>query len=408
MCILIVTPYYLPDGGPSAPLYTMLSEGLAGKRHDVTVISAVPHYPSGGVHPDYQNRWVKKKLENGVNILRVPVPSMKRSNLFLRLLQLLIYQLWATVVGLPRDYEVVVFSNPFFMVGLPFFFLAVMRHKPVIYSVHDIYPDVGIRLRIFRHRLVISAVTKMEKFCLDRATYVRILSESFVPAMRRLGVPESKMVLIYDWVDTDLIKPLTRSNAFASEHDLLDKFVVLYAGNLGLSQSLEHVLTAAKLLANHQDIIFLFVGDGVGRASLLSDAEQCNLTNVKFLPFQPRSRLPEVLATADVSLVSLQKGVGMQSLPSKSFSILASGRPLVASLDEGSDSWNLIMRSQAGLCVPPEDPDRLADAILKLKQDPALRRQLGQNGRAYALQNHSPEAAVQQFERLLEAVQAAK
>ena len=108
-----------------------------------------------------------------------------------------------------------------------------------------------------------------------------------------------------------------------------------------------------------------------------------------------------MLATADVSLVVLKKGIGFRSLPSKSYSILASGRPIVASVDEGSDSWKLIERCGGGICVPPEDPDRLTEAILRLKSDPVLRRELGVQGREYAERHHSPQAAAALFEKLL-------
>ena len=259
----------------------------------------------------------------------------------------------------------------------------------------------GESLGVFRNRGVVAAVGAWERFCLKRAKKVRILAESFLPGVRALGVPDDKVELIYDWVDTELVRPLPRDNAFAREHDLADKFVVLYAGNTGLSQGLEHVLTVAERLAAQADICFVFVGDGSGKTRLVQDAQSRHLANVMFLPFQPRSRLPEVLATADVSLVPLQHGIGSQSLPSKSFSILASGRPIIASVDEDSDLARLVQRSEAGLCVPPEDPQRLAEAVMRLHGDAELRVRLGENGRIYAERYHSPESAAEHFEQLL-------
>jgi len=381
----------------------MLSENLVQQGHKVTVIAAVPHYPTGQVPLPYQGKLLQRSQENGVEIVRVRVPSVKRANLVKRLLQFICYQIGATAAGLRQQYDVVLVTNPALEIWLPFTLLVTLRHKPAIFSVHDVYPDVGIELGIFRHQIVIKAIAALERFCLRRTMVVRILSESFIPGLLALGVPESKMVLIYDWVDTDLIRPLPRDNAFAQEHKLLNQFVVLYAGNIGLSQGLEHVLTAAELLAKHSDIRFVFVGDGAGREGLTAKAKQRKLTNVQFLPFQPRARLPEVLATADVSLVPLKRGMGLGSLPSKSFSILASGRPLVVSVDENSDAWNLIKRADAGLCVPPENPESLAEAILTLKQNETLRKQLGRNGRNWAERNHSPRSAAEQFEKLLSA-----
>jgi colanic acid biosynthesis glycosyl transferase WcaI len=216
------------------------------------------------------------------------------------------------------------------------------------------------------------------------------------------------MTLVYDWVDTDLVRPMPHDNAFAQEHNLAGKFVVLYAGNLGLSQGLEHVFTAAEQLVDQHDLRFVFVGDGAGRERLMAQAEQRRLTNVQFLPFQPRDRLPEVLASADVSLAILRRGIGRGSLPSKIFSVMASGRPLITSVDEGSETWNLVKRAEAGLCVPPENPSELGKAILALKEDKDLRERLGHNGRIWAEQHHSPQSATEQFEKLLLAAISSK
>jgi colanic acid biosynthesis glycosyl transferase WcaI len=209
------------------------------------------------------------------------------------------------------------------------------------------------------------------------------------------------MTLVYDWVDTGLIRLLPRNNAFAQEHNLTNRFVVLYAGNLGLSQGLELVLTAAEQLAGHHDLQFVFVGDGTGREQLQAQAGRRRLANVQFLPFQPRDRLPEVLASADVSLVILRRGIGAGSLPSKTFSVMASGRPLITSVDEGSETWNLVKCAEAGMYVPPENPSELVKAILTLKQDKDLRERLGHNGRIWAERHHSPQSAAEQFEKLL-------
>ncbi len=406
MRILVVALMYMPDGGAGAPLYGMLCEGLAQRGHEVTVITTVPHYPTGRVPEAYRGRWLQRSRENGVDVVRVLIPSVDRTDLKQRLLQFLCFQLGALVAGRNQHYDAAFFGNPALEVWLPFAWLTGLGRKPAIFSVHDVYPDVGVTLGIFRHKAVVAAVGALERFCLDKARLVRVLSESFIRPLSLLGVPEAKMRLIYDWVDTDLIKPLPRENAFSREHGLNDSFVVLYAGNIGFSQGLEHVLTTARLLRNQPDIKIVLVGEGAAKDRLMAQASQGQLGNIFFLPFQPRARLPEVLASADVSLVTLQKKIGEASLPSKSFSILASGRPLIACVEEGSDLWRLVERSGAGIGVPPEDPAALAQAIVELKNNPARREQMGARGRAYALAHHSPQAAAEQVERLLAAAAA--
>ncbi|MEM5775253.1 MAG: glycosyltransferase family 4 protein, partial [Anaerolineaceae bacterium] len=231
-----------------------------------------------------------------------------------------------------------------------------------------------------------------------------ILSESFRPVMNRMGVKNEKMVLIYDWVDTSLIRPNPGKNGFAAENRLDGKFVVMYAGNVGLSQGLEHVLTAAGMLRDHRDIQFVIIGEGAARKDLIRQAQEEALTNVSFIPFQPREKLSEVLGTADISLVTLRTGVGATALPSKTYSIFASGRPILASVDNGCETADLIHQSQAGICIPPEEPDELVNTILYLKNHPELRENMGRNGRKWAEEHHSPQSAAQKIANLSERV----
>ena len=401
MRLLMIVPYYEPDLGPSAPLFTLLSQELVNRGHQVVVITTVPHYPTGYVTAEYQGKLIYHSSSNCVEVHRVSVPSVSRANLAKRLLQFFCYQIGATLVGIGQKYDAVLVANPALWVWLPFFFHVYLRRKPAIFSIHDVFPDVGINLGIFRSKPVIWVVAWLERFCLSNAKFVRILSDSFKPGLRALGVPDEKLALIYDWVDIDLIQPINLCNRFAEENQLCDKFVILYAGNIGFSQGLENVLFAAKWLAEQDHLVeFVFVGEGAERQQLMAQAAQLQLANVRFLPFQPRERLSEVLATANIALVPLRTGIGFGSLPSKTYSILASGRPLLASVDAGTEIRQLIEEAEAGFCVPPEDAVALANAILALKNDPELCQILGRNGRHWAELHHSPKAAAKRFEDL--------
>ena len=401
MNILIIAPYYTPDLGPSAPLFSMLSKALLQRGHQVTVVAMVPHYPSGQVLPAYRGKWIQKTVEQGVKVVRIGIPSIDRKKLSKRLVQFAYYQIGATLASFNQKFDAAIITAPFVTSLLPFIRHGIMRHKPIIMSIHDVYPDVGIKLGVFKHKLLIATVGWLESFCLKHSTCVRILSDSFRPGVRALGVPDNKITIIYDWVDTELIQPFPKDNAFSRENHLSDKFVVLYAGNIGLSQGLEHILAAAELLSDQDNMRFVFVGDGAGKEYLQTQSRHRKLSNVQFIPFQPRERLPEVLASADISLIILRRGIGFDSLPSKTYSIMASGRPIVVSIDEESETWKLINKADAGVWVPPENPSRLADAILTLKQDTNLSKHLGHNGRIWAEQNHSPQNAAAQFEMLI-------
>lgn len=401
MQILLFSLYYHPDGGPAAPLFTMLSEALVQRGHKVTVITTVPHYPSGKVSAAFKGWSVRKSVEHGVYVIRLPVPSVDRKNMAARLLQFVVYQILSTMYSLQLDFDVFVGPNPALEIWLPFMINAVLRRKPGVYSVHEIYPDVGIKLGIFKGKFSIGMITRSEKNCLSHARKVRVLSSSFIQRIQSFGVPESKIKLVHDWVEVTDIKPLPRNNSFSSEYFLNETFNVVYGGNMGVVQGLETVLESAALLQQEKKIRFVFVGDGAAKLGLIEKANQQRLSNVVFIPYQPREKMQEVWASADTALVVLSKGTGFGALPSKTFSVMANRRPLLVSVDVDSETWNLVQRAEAGLCVPPGDPAKLAEAVLTLSHDKDLRERLGSNGRRWAEQYHSPLSAAEQFEKLL-------
>jgi colanic acid biosynthesis glycosyl transferase WcaI len=399
--ILVIVTFYAPDWGAAALLYTMLCENLVRLGHRVTVLCTVPHYPSGQVQPEFRGRLFSRELRNGVEVIRVWVPSGDRAQLFHRLLTFVVYQLLGTAAGIVQSYDVVLGGNPALEVFLPFQVLTVLRRKPAVFTVHDLYPDVGVKLGIFRHRPVVWLIRLLEDLCLKASDYVRVVSEGFAPSLTARGIPASRIKLTFDFTDTDFIKPEPRSNQFAREWGLDQHFVVQYAGNIGFSQGLESVVETARALQVERKILFAFIGDGASRKTLEEAVRREGPENVRFIPFQPRERLPHVLASTDVALISLKRGLSADSVPGKFYSILASGRPLIASVDSSSDTSRLLERANCGICVPPEDPSALKDAILALYRNEGLRLRLGRNGRDYVVANHSCTAAAKQLSNLL-------
>jgi len=379
----------------------MLSEDLVRLGHQVSVIAALPHYPSGRVASEFRGRWLHREVRGGVDVTRVWVPSLNRARLGQRMLAFLCYQLMAATVGWRHRYDVMLVTNPALETALPFFALGVLRRKPVLFSVHEIYPEVGIELGVFGAGLTARAVRWLEDFCLGQAQCIRVLSAGFRRVLLARGVLDQKMAVVGDWLDTDVVRPLPRVNSFSREHGLNDAFVAMYAGNLGLSQGLEQLLAAAALLANNATVRFVVVGDGAAKEHLQRRAASEGLSNLVFLPLQPVESLPEVLATADVSIVVLKRGMARHSVPSKCYSIMASGRPLVAVVDPESDTWRTVREADCGLCVEPENPRALANAILTLAHDPDARARFAANGRAYVVERHSRMSAARRIAGLL-------
>jgi colanic acid biosynthesis glycosyl transferase WcaI len=307
----------------------------------------------------------------------------------------------ATVVALGRRQDVLFVSSPALETYIPFFVLSLLLRQPAVYSMHEIYPDIGVKLGYFRHRPVIRVLDWMERWCCRKARYVRALSEGYKRQLEAKGVPRSKLAVICDWIDTDLLRPMPRRNVFSAQWNLDYSFVVMYAGNLGSTQGLEQVVETARWLADEPSIRFVFVGDGSVKHSLQELVKRAGINNVQFIPFQPRASLSLVLASADVLLNTVKKGFGADTVPSKVYSIMASARPVIATIDSGTDTWDLIQRAECGVSVEPDNPRALVRAILELYRDEKLRGRLGANGRAYVAQHHSKESACREFYQLL-------
>jgi len=199
------------------------------------------------------------------------------------------------------------------------------------------------------------------------------------------GAAPEKTVIIPDWADTTAIAPRPKQNAFAAAHGLADKFVVMHSGNIGLSQSLDTVIEAAALLRDVPDIHIVFQGEGVKKADLQARVGALGLSNVTFLPFQPKETLGESFAAADVFIVSLQRGLAGYIVPSKLYGILAAGRPFVAAVEAGCEVASIARAQACGLVAEPGDARALADQILAFYRDREMTSRCGANARTAGL-----------------------
>jgi colanic acid biosynthesis glycosyl transferase WcaI len=209
---------------------------------------------------------------------------------------------------------------------------------------------------------------------------------------------QAKVAVIPNFVDTAAVVPSDRENAYRADFGLTGKRVVMYAGNVGLSQSLQLMLDAAVVLRDEPDLVFVINGGGTARPELEQRAR--GLANVRFIDMQPRRRLPEVLAAADLHVVPLKTGLARSSVPSKLYSILAAGRPLVASVDPGTEVARTVEAAGAGLAVPPEDAEAFTKAIRRLLDAPAEAEAMGRAGRAFVESWASPAAVAEAYETL--------
>lgn len=406
MQILLLTLYFYPDAGANSAIMTELAEEFAARGHKVTVVTAFPHYAGNVVGSGYKGKIIQREQVGSIDVIRTYLyTSPKKDRFWVRFLNYISFNLLSTLAGIFSGPQDIIFApSPPLTIGLSAFIIGLFKRITYIYNVQDINPDVLIKLGILKNPIGIVVSRWLELFVYRHANHITVLSEGFRKNLLKKQVPKEKLTVIPNFIDIDFIRPLERQNSFRDKFGLRDKFVVLYAGNLGHSQNLEHVLECASMIIGQDDIRFLIVGNGSCKPSLLETAKILKVENVLFLPFQPRQDVPQIYASADISLITLKKGIALDSVPSKAYTIMASGRPVIAAVDSGSDVWNLIKDADCGLCVPPESPEALLTAINELFENVDLRNLLSRNGRMYVEKHYTREIVASQYNQLLEKI----
>jgi colanic acid biosynthesis glycosyl transferase WcaI len=408
MRILIYSYNYYPEPIGIAPLMTELAEGLVRRGHQVRVVTAMPNYPERRIYESYRGKGYLKEYRNGVQIQRSYIWTRPQPNLLDRLLldaSFIVTSFLPALTGWRPD--VILATSPSLPVCVPTAFLGWLYRCPVVLNLQDILPEAAIHVGLLKNKLLIHLFTALEKFAYHTATKISVIADGFVDDLHSKGVVDSKIEQIPNWVDINFIRPLPKeNNAFRAAHNLNGKFVVLYSGNIGLTQGLETVIKAASSLRHIPDITFAIAGETSCLQRLQVACLEYGADNVLLLPFQPREQLPEMLAAADVSLVVQKKNVISFNMPSKIQVLLASGRALVASVPENGTAAKAIRQSGGGVIVPPEDHKALSQAILDLYKHPKKVKTLGYNSRQYAVEQYAFEQALNQYESLFYSVTA--
>jgi colanic acid biosynthesis glycosyl transferase WcaI len=412
--LLVLCPHYAPDTAPTGEVMTSIATELVARGHELHVLTSLPWYEHHRIEPGWEGRLVRHEDTAWGRITRVhPFPTDKR-NIPARAAAFAGFTVLSTALALrgrphARPDAVLAMSPPLTLGGAGW--LAARRWRvPFVFNIQDVFPDVAVELGAISNPQVIRLASWLERWTYRHSDAVTVLSEDLRDNLvgKITGtVPDAydRIRVIPNFVDTDRIRPADpEAGGYRREHGLEGRRVVMYAGNVGLSQSLDLVLDAARKLADRTDLVFVVNGGGSGRAALEDAAT--GLDNVRFVDFQPKERLAEVLAAGDIHLVPLRRGLARSSVPSKTYSILAAGRPVLASVDEGTEVARVVSEAGAGLAVPPDDPDAFTHALVTLLDEPERAAAMGRAGRSFVERWASPAAVAAAYEALFEELAA--
>lgn len=402
MQILLYSYNYYPEPIGIAPLMTELAEGLAKKGHDVRVLTAMPWYPESQIHPHYQGKLYCTEERHGVKIYRSFVWARQKRSLINRVLFELSFAILSFWQGIkPWKPDLIFLTVPGLPVCLPASFLSKIYGCPVILNLQDILPDAAVHVGLLTNQKVIKVFEWLEKFAYKNASKISVIADGFTRNLEGKNVDTDKIVEISNWVDIDFIKPLLKTESyFVRENNLQNKFVVLYAGNIALTQPLETLIEAGAKLAHLKDLVIVIVGKQEALARLEKYAEEVNCRNILFKPFQPREKLPEMLAAADIGMVMQKSNVIDFNLPSKIPVLLASGSAIIGSVPSTGTAARAITESGGGVVVPPEDASTLAEKIKELYGDRHKLEIMKKKGREYAEQHYCFKIALDKYESL--------
>jgi glycosyltransferase involved in cell wall biosynthesis len=380
MHILLLNEYYPPDTSATAKMAAQVAETLA-QRHKVTVVAARPSYDPDEFYP-----WalLRSDLCNGVHVERVGSTAYPRHQMRRRVSNYLSYLALAVprVLAIQADVVLAMTDPP--IAGIAGAFVARITHCPFVYSICDLYPEMAVAGNIMKPGIWTHRWEKMHRHALKQAARVIVLGDDMRDRIVAKGVTPQRVTVVRSGASLPSAMPDLGNPSVLKIVDEIRcgfPFVVLHAGNLGFYGAWNTLLGAAELLRN-ENVGFVFVGDGANRAAL--EASASNSSNVRFLPFRPAEQIPHVMMAGDVQVVTIRRGLEGVVVPSKLYSTLAMGRPVLAVTSRSSDAARIVVESGCGLAADPDDPVAVAAAIRELRADPARLALMGRRAREVA------------------------
>jgi glycosyltransferase involved in cell wall biosynthesis len=387
MKFLVLSQYFPPEVGATQVRLASMCRELVRAGHQVEVVTGMPHHPVGKIFPGYRRRFHRREFQGGVRVHRMWLYAASGSG-WRRVLSYLSFALTCLFgVVLAREPDYIFVDSPPLFLGASGWLASVYWKCPLIFNVADLWPDSVLDLGVMKEGVFVKAAFAFERWIYKQSYFINAVTRGIYEVLlNRKNVPSTKILFLPNGVDTTIIQPLPVDEALKKQLGLTDKSVAIYAGNHGYAACAEQILQAAKLLTNHPELHFLFVGDGPDKPRLQRMASDLQLPNTTFLASVPLERLPSYLSIADIALITLRNaGVTRGARPAKTFVMMAAAKPIVLAAE--GEAIELIESSGAGLVVPSGKPQQFAAAILSMHQNAPAARQMGIRGLTYVREN---------------------
>ena len=404
MRILYFSQYFPPEIGATQTRAYEMASRLVKMGHHVTMITEVPNHPKGIIRPEFRGRLFIRENMDGIDVIRVWVKTSTVKNFRNRILFYMSYMINAlisSIIVTRGAFDLIYATSPPLFVGGSALIASILKRKPLVFEVRDLWPESAVALNEISNPRYIALATKLEEKCYRHARKIIVVTNGIYQRLVERGIIENKLVLITNGANVDLFQ--FRQDARSrtrNELGLNNKFVAIYAGIFGIAQGLDTIVKAADRLGDKPEIFFLLIGEGPTKNTILDLISEFRLNNIQVLPEQAREDIPDYLSGSDVAIIPLKKlDIFKGALPSKMFDAWACERPLILSVD--GEARRILDEVRGGVYVPPEDPIKMAEAILNLSYSKINREQMGLTGRAYTIKNYSRAAMADKLESVL-------
>lgn len=400
MKIQVLCPHFEPDSAPTGEFMSAIVNNLGEMGHELHVVTALPWYRHHAIEPGWEGRMIQTEERSWGRIARVnPFPTDK-TNIAARAVAFGAFTGIGLVSAVTDSFspDVVFAMSPPLSLGVAGWLAAKRRGVPFVFNIQDVFPDVAIETGTISNERVIAAAKKLEKLVYDKADVVTVLSEEMQRNVE--GKTTSRTEIIPNFVDITTFEPQPKENSYREEFGLTGKRVVMYCGNVGFSQSIELLADAARQMADVRDLVFVVNGGGSAIGEVRRRAK--GLDNFRIIPYQPVERVPEVLASADLHVIPLRQGLAWSSVPSKLYKILAVERPVIASVDEGTEVGRVVVDAGAGHSVPPDTPGPLVESLRTILSSDEEMAEMGRRGRKWVEEWMTPRRAAEAYEAVFE------
>lgn len=402
MNILFIHQHFAPETVGTSTRAVEIVDDLLKRGHQVTVVTGIPSHPSTIRNGEVSRKQPKEENYNGAKIYRVwAFGSPKKDNFIRRMMTYASFMVlggWKALF-VPGKFDALVAISPL-PNGVSGVVVSKLRKLPLMFDVCDIWPDCAVAVGMLKPSLTLRIAQWLEKKIYNSSERIGVVTRGFTENIVAKGIPREKVRLLPDWVMPELYDPEKIDRTAARKnYDLEGKFVVSFLGNFGMLMGIEAILdTAAVVQKTDPDVLFLFVGKGAELPRMEEKIARDNLKNVRIIAYRPREEVPAMLKASDVLIVTYMKSELTQiTVPSKIYEYLSIAQPIVAGVD--GVIGEILTEAKAGLISKTRDPEEMAAHILKLKADPELGRQMGINGRQYAIDNFSFKRVSDDYEQ---------